>query len=60
MRFGPIEALVLLIVVLLFFGARKAPKAAEALGKSVKIFKKEVSKDVSEEETEEQSEEQTD
>lgn len=40
MRFGGIEAIVLLIIVLLVFGAAKLPGLAKSAGESVKIFKK--------------------
>jgi sec-independent protein translocase protein TatA len=35
--------IILLIVVVLLFGAARLPKAAESIGKSMKIFKREVS-----------------
>jgi TatA/E family protein of Tat protein translocase len=41
--FGPIgwqELLIILFIVLLFFGPRRLPEMAEALGKSVQKFKK--------------------
>lgn len=45
MRFGGIEALVLLFIVLLLFGATKLPGLAKSAGESVKIFKKSASDD---------------
>lgn len=39
-NFGLGELLVILLVVLLFFGARKLPDLARALGKSLSEFKK--------------------
>jgi TatA/E family protein of Tat protein translocase len=41
--FGPIgwqELLIILFIVLLFFGPRRLPEMAEALGKSIQKFKK--------------------
>jgi len=37
------EILVLLLIVLLLFGARRLPDAARGLGRSLRIFKSEVS-----------------
>ena len=41
--FGPVgwsELLIILFLVLLFFGPRRLPELAEALGKSIRRFKK--------------------
>ena len=41
--FGPVgwqELLIVLFIVLLFFGPRRLPDVAEALGKSIQKFKK--------------------
>ena len=38
--FGMGELIVILVIVLLLFGAKKLPEIAKALGKSVKEFKK--------------------
>ena len=41
--FGPIgwqELLIILFIVLLFFGPKRLPEMAEALGKSIQKFKK--------------------
>ena len=37
------EWLILLLIVLLLFGARRLPDAARSLGQSLRIFKKELS-----------------
>lgn len=39
-NFGLGELLVILLVILLFFGARKLPDLARSLGRSVSEFKK--------------------
>lgn len=49
--FGPVgwqELLIVLFIVLLFFGPRRLPDMAEALGKSIQKFKK-ASRDMSSE-----------
>jgi sec-independent protein translocase protein TatA len=38
----PIEILLIVLVVLLLFGARRLPELARSVGKSLKIFKSEV------------------
>jgi sec-independent protein translocase protein TatA len=38
----PIEILLIVLVVLLLFGARRLPELARSVGKSLKIFKTEV------------------
>ena len=55
---GPLgwsELLILLVLVLIFFGPRRLPEVAEALGKSIRKFKKATSdiKDEIEAETKE-------
>lgn len=40
MRFGMGELIVILIIVLVLFGAKKLPEMARALGRSLKEFKK--------------------
>lgn len=48
---GPLgwsELLIILILVLIFFGPRKLPDVAEAIGKSIQKFRK-ASKDIKEE-----------
>ncbi len=40
MRPGPLEIIIILVVVLLLFGARRLPDLARSLGASLKEFKK--------------------
>jgi sec-independent protein translocase protein TatA len=40
MRPGPLEILLILLVVLLLFGAKRLPDLARSLGKSLSEFKK--------------------
>lgn len=40
LRFGMGELIVILLIVLLLFGASRLPEIARALGKSIKEFKK--------------------
>ena len=42
MKFTPTHIVVLLVVIILIFGANKLPEIAGNLGKSMKVFKKEV------------------
>jgi sec-independent protein translocase protein TatA len=42
-NFGAGEILLILVVVLLLFGAKRLPDAARGLGRSLRIFKSEVS-----------------
>lgn len=49
--FSPAHIVILLIVVVLLFGASRLPKAAKSLGSSMKIFKNEVQGLHSDEET---------
>ncbi len=37
---GPTELIVLLLIILLLFGARKVPELASSLGRSVSQFRK--------------------
>lgn len=41
---GPMEWILILLVLILLFGAKKLPDTARALGQSLKIFKKETSR----------------
>ncbi|HLG01169.1 MAG TPA: twin-arginine translocase TatA/TatE family subunit [Acidimicrobiia bacterium] len=40
MNLGPMELIVVLVIVLLLFGANRLPKLARSLGKAQKEFKK--------------------
>lgn len=42
MKFSPTHIVVLLVLVLLIFGAGKLPEIAGSIGKSMKVFKKEI------------------
>ena len=42
MNFGPREIVILLIVVLVLFGAKRLPDSARSLGRSMRIFKSEM------------------
>lgn len=42
MRLTPTHAVILLVVVLLLFGANRLPGVARSMGQSLKIFKKEM------------------
>jgi sec-independent protein translocase protein TatA len=42
MRPQPVHFIILLIVILLIFGAPKLPSIAKSIGKSLKVFKSEV------------------
>ncbi len=39
---GPAELIILVVVLVLLFGAKKLPDAARSLGRSMRIFKSEV------------------
>ena len=39
------ELVVILVIVLLLFGAKRLPELAQSLGKSLKIFKKNIRED---------------
>jgi sec-independent protein translocase protein TatA len=45
--FGATELMLILLVVLIFFGAKKIPELAQGLGKGIREFKK-ASKDIEE------------
>ena len=40
MNFGPQEMIIVLIIVLLLFGAKRIPELARSLGQGIKEFKK--------------------
>ncbi len=40
---GPMEIVLILVVIILLFGVKKLPEAARSLGKSARVFKAEVS-----------------
>lgn len=40
---GPMEIILILVVILLLFGFKKLPDAARSIGKSARVFKAEVS-----------------
>ena len=40
---GPMEIILILLVILLLFGFKKLPDAARSVGKSARVFKAEVS-----------------
>ena len=42
MNWGPREIVILLIVVLVLFGAKRLPDSARSLGRSMRIFKSEM------------------
>ena len=50
---GPLQLVVIVLVVLLLFGGRKIPELMRGLGRGVKEFKDAVNKDYSAEETSE-------
>lgn len=39
---GPMEIILILVVILLLFGFKKLPDAARSIGKSARVFKSEV------------------
>ena len=45
---GPTEILIILLIVLLLFGAKKIPEVARGLGKGIREFKK-AAKDIQDE-----------
>jgi TatA/E family protein of Tat protein translocase len=45
MNLGPREIVILLIVVLVLFGAKRLPDSARSLGRSMRIFKSEMKDD---------------
>ncbi len=49
-RIGPMELIIVLVIVLLIFGVGKLPQIGKSLGEGLKSFKKGVSEDAPEEE----------
>ena len=49
MNLGPREIVILLIVVLVLFGAKRLPDSARSLGRSMRIFKSEMKEMTAEE-----------
>jgi len=45
---GPLEILVVLLVILLLFGAKRLPEIGKALGQGIREFKKSLKDDSSE------------
>ena len=41
-QIGPLEITLIVLVILLFFGAKRLPDAARGLGRSLRIFKSEI------------------
>ena len=52
---GPPEIILLLVVLVLLFGAKRLPDAARSLGRSMRIFKSEVKEMRQDDETKPQS-----
>jgi len=61
MRLGPMELIIILVIVLLIFGVGKLPQVGDALGKGLRSFQKastgEEAEEVKEEKTEKAAEE---
>ena len=49
---GPLELIIILVVILLLFGAKRLPEMARSLGRSSREFKKGMKEGVDEEEEE--------
>jgi sec-independent protein translocase protein TatA len=41
-QLGPLEITLIVLVIVLFFGAKRLPDAARGLGRSMRIFKSEI------------------
>ena len=57
MRLGPMELVIILVIVLLIFGVGKLPQVGEAIGKGLRSFQKASSGE--EEETKEETKEES-
>ncbi len=44
-QLGPLEISLIILLVVLLFGARKLPETAKGIGQALRIFKKEVRED---------------
>lgn len=51
MSFGPFEIILVIVLVLLLFGAKKLPELAKGMGKSIKEFKHGMKEDINDDET---------
>lgn len=58
--FGPLHLIVILVVVLLLFGATRLPALAKSVGQSMKIFRREIKTDETDASSTESSSEPTD
>ena len=47
-KLGPMELIIILVIILLLFGARRIPEIAKGLGKGIKEFKGAVNPDAPE------------
>jgi sec-independent protein translocase protein TatA len=53
---GPLELIIILVVILLLFGAKRLPEMARSLGRSSREFKKGMKEGTDEEEEEQKAE----
>ncbi|WP_456411956.1 twin-arginine translocase TatA/TatE family subunit [Oceanithermus sp.] len=53
MNLGPVEIILILLIILLLFGAKKLPELARGLGRSASEFKKGLSEDQDEDKPDE-------
>jgi sec-independent protein translocase protein TatA len=52
---GPVEIIIILLIIVLLFGAKKLPELARGLGKSASEFKKGLQEDAPEEKPQSES-----